>query len=171
MRRPLNAYGRMCRYKKCNMKTHPLVRHHSDIGFFKLTLMQDNHTIVALLSSLAESVVWSVWTEEFSRCKRTKYVPHVQRQTDLEGYPMEVYGVFYCHLFLKERVVPVDIAAISWRYSSGGWNNSRYQRTTITPEVFEDLYSRCNADGMSMRRAARVLGDQWMQETGYVKLK
>ena len=88
-----------------------------------------------------------------------------------DEYPMEVYGVFYCHLFLKERVVSADIAAISWRYSSGGWNNSRYQRTTITPEVFEDLYNRCNVEGMSMRKAARVLGDQWMLETGYVKLK
>ena len=85
--------------------------------------------------------------------------------------PLEVYGIFECHLFFAERNLPLEIAAIAWEYSSGGIDNSRYQRTTITTEVFSDLYARCNVDGMSRRKAARVLGDQWMMEIGYVKLK
>ena len=83
--------------------------------------------------------------------------------------PIEVYGIFNCYLFLDNQAYDIDIVAIAWHYSSGGWNNNRYQITSITPEVFQDLYNRVDIAGLTLEEAAERLGNQWIQETGFEK--
>ena len=107
----------------------------------------------------------------------------VQTMTDEERYlmilgggssnnldPVEVYGIFACHLFLQDRVYPVKILAIAWYYNSGGLDNTRDQVTSITPEEFESVLEQVDIEGLARTEAAKALGDYWIQETGYVKL-
>ena len=83
----------------------------------------------------------------------------------------EIYGLFHCFLFLENKTTTVDVAVISWAYNSGGADNDSVQLTNIWAEDFQELYNRVDVDGMSEKKAARVLGDKWMEETGYVKEK
>ena len=83
----------------------------------------------------------------------------------------EVYGLFRCFLFLSDKTTTISVNAISWVYNSGGPDNTSFQVTTLWDEEFQELCSRIDINGMSKKKAARVLGDKWMEETGYVKEK
>ena len=83
----------------------------------------------------------------------------------------EIYGLFHCFLYLRDKTTTVDVSTITWVYNSGGPDNTSSQITTIWEDVFQELCSRIDVDGMSEKKAARVLGDKWMEETGYVKEK
>ena len=83
----------------------------------------------------------------------------------------EIYGLFHCFLFLRDKTTAVNVKTISWVYNSGGPDNTSFQVTTLWEEEFQALCSKVDIDGMSKKKAAQVLGDKWMEETGYVKEK
>lgn len=81
---------------------------------------------------------------------------------------VEVYGVFESYVFLKEKEYPFEIAAITWGFNSRGKNP--YLRNTVTPEVFEDLYTRYIGEGGGPRwLVAQTLASKWIEEVGYIE--
>ncbi len=149
--------------------------------YFRYLPNQDNSTISeAQLKSNINSIARK-YSNMFTRCiikEKDEYITNDnQRAIDIYGAasifintePSEIYGIFECWMFLKDKKLPYDVVAICWSYNSGGLDNTLTQYTTITKSEFEDIYNRVNVSGLDREQAARKIADVWMSETGYVK--
>jgi len=83
--------------------------------------------------------------------------------------PIQIYGMFDCLLYLKEKNIPFELYGICWVYTSGGISNSYSQKTLITKTEFDKLYNTTDLIGLTDKQAAKILADKWIEQTGFVK--
>ena len=81
----------------------------------------------------------------------------------------EIYGIFECWLFVKEKKLPFEVIAICWSYSTEGAYTTTDRTTTISRSEFDWIFQNTNIDNMDVKNAAKALGDNWIEFTGYSK--
>lgn len=82
----------------------------------------------------------------------------------------EVYGIFECWLFLKDKKTVHDVIAICWSYTSSGIFTTTDKTTIITKPEFELVYENTDISELNQKQAAKVLADKWIETTGYNKI-
>lgn len=83
--------------------------------------------------------------------------------------PIQIYGIFDCFLYLKEKSIPFELYGICWVYTSGGISNSYSQKTLIRKTEFDELYNTTNFVGLTDEQVVKVLADKWIEQTEYIK--
>lgn len=83
--------------------------------------------------------------------------------------PIQIYGIFDCFLYLREKDIPFELYGICWVYTSGGVSNSYSQKTLITKTEFDELYNTTDLINLSDEQSAKVLADKWIEQTGFIK--
>lgn len=81
--------------------------------------------------------------------------------------PTQIYAIFECWLFMRDKVLPYKVIAIAWPHSSGGMDNTRDQMTIITIDEFEEIYQSTNIAGLSKEETIKTLADKWIEKAGY----
>ena len=150
--------------------------------YFRHLPNKDNSTISDAQLQSNINAIARKHTNMFAKCeideKYDKYISNSnQRVIGIGGAqsiyintePDEIYGIFECWMFLKDKKLPYDVVAIYWNYNKGGLDNTNEQETTITKSEFKDLHNRVDISDLDREKAANTLADAWIAETGYIK--
>lgn len=85
------------------------------------------------------------------------------------GVPNEVYAIFECYLYVKEKpdILDLEVAAIFCEHSSGQIDDVDFKSFCITKDEFEALYAQYSSVQKEPEEMAVQLGDAWINQVHY----